>query len=167
MRGPGYGREDSVQFRLDRSAERHHHDAANDVLNQAAVARVWPFLADKPPVLVDWLSWNRVFGGSFCFDLTLFHGGTFYLDDGKPSPRLIDRSVTNLREISPTMCLNVPLGYDMLLPHVEGDATLRDRFFSQLDVLFYAAAVLPPALWRRLEDLAFQTRGEKVVAHGL
>jgi feruloyl-CoA synthase len=130
--------------------------------NQTAVAQVWPFLADEPPILVDWLPWNHVFGGSFCFNLTLFHGGTFFLDDGKPSPRLIGRTITNLREISPTMYLNVPLGYDMLLPHLERDAALRDRFFSQLNVLFYAAAVLPPALWQRLEDLAFRSRGEKV-----
>ena len=95
--------------------------------NQTAVAQVWPFLANEPPVLVDWLPWNHVFGGSFCFNLTLFHGGTFFVDDGKPSPRLIGRTVTNLREISPTMYLNVPLGYDMLLPPLECDTALRDH----------------------------------------
>src|SRR6185437_10614109 len=26
--------------------------------NQAAVAQVWPFLEDRPPVLVEWLPWN-------------------------------------------------------------------------------------------------------------
>jgi feruloyl-CoA synthase len=111
--------------------------------NQTAIAQVWPFLADEPPVLMDWLPWNHVFGGSFCFNLTLFHGGTFFLDDGKPSPRLIGRTVTNLREISPTMYLNVPLGYDMLLPHLERDAALRDRFFCSST----CCSTLPPSCY--------------------
>src|SRR5262249_25972576 len=81
--------------------------------NQTALAQVWPFLVRRPPVLVDWLPWNHVFGGSFCFNLILFHGGTLYIDDGKPTPRLIARSVANLRAVSPTIYFNVPLGYDM------------------------------------------------------
>ena len=60
------------------------------------------------------------------------------------------------------MFLNVPLGYDMLLPHLERDNALCERFFARLDILFYAAAMLPLSLWQRLDVLAIRTRGSTV-----
>ncbi|MEA2834534.1 MAG: feruloyl-CoA synthase [Methylobacteriaceae bacterium] len=130
--------------------------------NQQAIYQIWPFLSLKPPVLVDWLPWNHTFGGSFCLNLVLRHGGTMYVDDGKPAPHLIAKTIANLREISPTLYFNVPRGYDMLLPHLENDEALRSTFFRRLDMLFYAAAALPPALWGRLEDVAIKARGVRV-----
>jgi feruloyl-CoA synthase len=130
--------------------------------NQQAIYQLWPFLSEKPPVLVDWLPWNHTFGGSFCLNLVLRHGGTMYIDGGKPAPHLIARTIANLREISPTVYFNVPRGYDMLLPHLEKDEALRSTFFRHLDMLFYAAAALPPALWGRLEDVAIAARGVRV-----
>jgi feruloyl-CoA synthase len=130
--------------------------------NQQAIYQLWPFLSEKPPVLVDWLPWNHTFGGSFCLNLVLRHGGTMYIDDGKPAPQLIAKTIANLREISPTIYFNVPRGYDMLLPHLEKDEALRNTFFRDLDMLFYAAAALPPALWGRLEDVAIKARGVRV-----
>jgi feruloyl-CoA synthase len=130
--------------------------------NQQAIYQIWPFLSEKPPVLVDWLPWNHTFGGSFCLNVVLRHGGTMYIDDGKPAPHLIAKTVANLREISPTVYFNVPRGYDMLLPHLEKDEALRATFFRHLDMLFYAAAALPPALWGRLEDVAVKARGVRV-----
>jgi feruloyl-CoA synthase len=130
--------------------------------NQQAIYQLWPFLSEKPPVLVDWLPWNHTFGGSFCLNLVLRHGGTMYIDEGKPAPQLIAKTLANLREISPTVYFNVPRGYDMLLPHLEKDAALRATFFRHLDMLFYAAAALPPALWGRLEDVAIKARGVRV-----
>jgi feruloyl-CoA synthase len=130
--------------------------------NQQAIYQLWPFLSEEPPVLVDWLPWNHTFGGSFCLNLVLRHGGTMYIDDGKPAPHLIGKTLANLREISPTVYFNVPRGYDMLLPHLEKDEALRSTFFRHLDMLFYAAAALPPALWGRLEDVAIAARGVRV-----
>jgi feruloyl-CoA synthase len=130
--------------------------------NQQAIYQIWPFLSEKPPVLVDWLPWNHTFGGSFCLNLVLRHGGTMYIDDGKPAPHLITKTIANLREISPTVYFNVPRGYDMLLPHLEKHEALRATFFRHLDMLFYAAAALPPALWGRLEDVAIKARGVRV-----
>jgi feruloyl-CoA synthase len=130
--------------------------------NQQGIYQLWPFLSEKPPVLVDWLPWNHTFGGSFCLNLVLRHGGTMYIDDGKPAPQLIAKTLANLREVSPTVYFNVPRGYDMLLPHLEKDEALRATFFRHLDMLFYAAAALPPALWGRLEDVATAARGVRV-----
>jgi feruloyl-CoA synthase len=64
--------------------------------------------------------------------------------------------------VAPTVYFNVPRGYEALLPHLEGDATLRARFFSRLRFLFYAAAALPQHVWERLEALSVAERGERV-----
>src|SRR5881396_3884484 len=106
-------------------------------------AQAWPFLEDESPVLVDWLPWNHTFGGNNNFNLVLGHGGTLYIDAGKPLPGLIEVSVRNLREVSPTIYYNVPRGFDALLPFLEKDAALRRSFFARLKVILYAAAALP------------------------
>lgn len=130
--------------------------------NQQAIFQLWPFLRSRPPVIVDWLPWSHTFGGNHNFNMVLFAGGTLYIDEGKPAPGLFDVSLTNLKEIAPTMYFNVPAGYGMLVPHLRSDPELRERFFSKLDVLFYAAAALPQNLWDELEDLAISVRGKRV-----
>jgi feruloyl-CoA synthase len=124
-------------------------------------AQTWPFLDDEPPVLVDWLPWNHTFGGNNDFGMVLAHGGTMYIDAGKPVPGLIETTVRNLREVSPTICLNVPRGYDALLPFLEKDAELRRSFFARLKVVLYAAAALPAHVWDRLEQLSIQETGKR------
>ena len=121
--------------------------------NQQQLAQAWPFVEDRPPVVVDWLPWNHTFGGNHNFNLVLRNGGTLYVDTGKPVPGLVETTVKNLAEISPTMYFNVPRGYDLLLPFLEKDESLRQNFFRELDVLFYAAAALPQNLWDRLKKL--------------
>jgi feruloyl-CoA synthase len=130
--------------------------------NQQAIAQVWPFLAERPPVIVDWLPWSHTFGGNHNFNMMLRHGGTLYVDDGKPTPERIGRTVANLREVSPTLYFNVPRGFDMLLPHLESDAALRESFFRELDLVFYAGAALPQNLWERMEAVSLAARGERV-----
>jgi len=122
--------------------------------NQQMLAQAWPFVEDKPPVLVDWLPWNHTFGGNHNFNLVLRNGGTLYIDGGKPVPGLIETTVRNLKEIAPSLYFNVPRGYDLLLPYLERDAELRRSFFRELEVVFYAAAALPQNLWDRLLRLA-------------
>jgi feruloyl-CoA synthase len=122
--------------------------------NQQMLAQAWPFVEDRPPVIVDWLPWNHTFGGNHNFNLVLRNGGTLYIDGGKPVPILVENTVKNLKEIASTMYFNVPRGYDLLLPYLEQDAALRQNFFKDLDVLFYAAASLPQNLWDRLRNLA-------------
>ncbi len=130
--------------------------------NQQAIAQLWPFLGERPPVVVDWLPWNHTFGGNHNFNMVLRHGGTLYVDGGKPMPGLIEQTVANLRDVAPTLYFNVPRGFDVLLPYLEQDAALRDRFFSRLDLIFYAGAALPQSLWERLEALSAAARGVRV-----
>jgi feruloyl-CoA synthase len=131
--------------------------------NQEAIVTLWPFLRARPPVVVDWLPWSHTFGANHNFNLVLFHGGTLVIDDGKPAPGLIERTVATLREVSPTLYFNVPRGFDMLLPYLERDAALREAFFRDLDLVFYAAASLPNPLWERMEACSKQARGEGVL----
>ena len=122
--------------------------------NQAALAHGWPFLRRRPPIVIDWLPWSHTFGANHNFGLVLCHGGTLYIDAGKPAPGAFDATVRNLREIPSTIYFNVPRGFDLLAGHLEADAALRATFFRDLDVLFYAAAALSPATWARLEACA-------------
>jgi feruloyl-CoA synthase len=122
--------------------------------NQAALAAGWAFLADRPPVIVDWLPWSHTFGANHNANLVLAHGGTLYIDGGKPAPGAFDETLRNLREIPSTIYFNVPRGFDLLAGHLESDAALRATFFQDLDVVFYAAAALSPATWKRLEAVA-------------
>jgi feruloyl-CoA synthase len=122
--------------------------------NQQMLAQGWPFVEERPPVIVDWLPWNHTFGGNHNFNMVLRNGGTLYVDGGKPMPGLIETTARNLREIGPTMYFNVPRGFALLLPFLETDGALRRNFFSRLDVVFYAGAALPQPLWDRLRRLA-------------
>jgi feruloyl-CoA synthase len=94
--------------------------------------------------------------------LTLFNGGSMYLDDGKPMPGGIEETVRNLREISPTVYFNVPKGYESLLPYLRDDTALRAKFFGRLHAMFFSGAALSPFVWNSLDELAVQETGFRV-----
>ena len=131
--------------------------------NQLMLEQVMPCLAEQPPVLCDWLPWNHTFGGSHNFGIALHNGGSLYIDAGKPAPELFGETVRNLREIAPTAYFNVPKGYELLVEHLRSDASLRKTFFSQLDLLFFAAAGLSQRVWDEMQDLAYETCGEEIL----
>jgi len=131
--------------------------------NQAMIRQCLAFIADEPPVLVDWPPWNHTFGGNHDFGMVLHNGGAFYIDEGRPLPGAIEATVRNLREIAPTIHLNVPKGFEMLLPYFRSDAELRRNFFSRLKVLFYAGAALQQYVWDELQQLAVATTGERII----
>src|SRR6202022_801320 len=112
--------------------------------NQVRLGETLAFLKDEPPVIVDWLPWNHTFGGNHNIGLTLYNGGSMYLDQGKPMPGGIEETVRNLREISPTVYFNVPKGYESLLPYLRDDAALRAKFFGRLHAMFFSGAALSP-----------------------
>ena len=93
--------------------------------NQQQALQMWPFLAEQPLTLVDWLPWNHTFGGNHNFNMVLRHAGTLVIDGGRPLPAMVGETVRNLTEISPTIYFNVPAGYAALLPHLERDEALR------------------------------------------
>ena len=130
--------------------------------NQVMIAQAFPSLGEIPPVLVDWLPWSHTFGGNHNFNLVLMHGGTLYIDDGKPMPGAIEDTVRNLRDVAPTVYFNVPKGFEMLLPYLRAEPALRAKFFSRLQCLFYAGAALAPHVAAELERLALETTGTRI-----
>ncbi len=130
--------------------------------NQVMLRETLAFLKDEPPVIVDWLPWNHTFGGNHNIGLTLYNGGSMYLDAGKPMPGGIDETVRNLREISPTVYFNVPKGYESLLPYLRDDKALRAKFFHRLQAMFFSGAALSPYVWNSLDELAVQETGFRV-----
>jgi feruloyl-CoA synthase len=130
--------------------------------NQVMLRETLAFLKDEPPVIVDWLPWNHTFGGNHNIGLTLYNGGSMYLDEGKPMPGGIEETVRNLREISPTVYFNVPKGYESLLPYLRDDAALREKFFHRLHAMFFSGAALSPYVWNSLDELAVQETGYRV-----
>jgi feruloyl-CoA synthase len=131
--------------------------------NQQMIAQVFGFLEDEPPVIVDWLPWNHTFGGNHDVGIALYNGGTFYIDDGKPGPGAIEKTVRNLREISTTVYFNVPKGYEDLLPYLRADRELRETFFRRLGLMFYAGAGLSQPVWDAYRQLALETCGERII----
>src|SRR5258706_1844806 len=131
--------------------------------NQQMLSQSLPSLGAAPPVLVDWLPWNHTAGGNHNLGLVLNHGGTLYIDEGRPVPGLIEKTVRNLREIAPTIYFNVPRGYEALLPFLREYAALRKTFFIRLGLLQYAAAMLPQPVWQAYEELALQACGERIL----
>src|SRR6266516_8135292 len=130
--------------------------------NQVMLRETLAFLKDEPPVIVDWLPWNHTFGGNHNIGLTLYNGGSMYLDTGKPMPGGIEETVRNLREISPTVYFNVPKGYESLLPYLRDNSALRAKFFSRLHAMFFSGAALSPFVWNSLDELAVQETGFRV-----
>jgi acyl-CoA synthetase (AMP-forming)/AMP-acid ligase II len=112
--------------------------------NQQMIAQVFCFLEDEPPVLVDWLPWHHTFAGNHDIGVTLYNGGTYYVDEGKPAPGLIEETVRNLREISTTIFLNVPKGYEASGP-IESSAR---HFFAAS-----AFSSMPPLECRSLSGM--------------
>jgi feruloyl-CoA synthase len=128
--------------------------------NQQMMAQVWPFLEREKPVIVDWLPWSHTFGGNHNLHMVLRNGGTLYVDEGRPAPGLVEKTVRNLREVRPNLMFNVPRGYDMLLPFLEADDEVARGVLGDLRCLFYAAAALPPSTWTRLATVARRVRAE-------
>ena len=140
----------------------------NITTNWQQITQTFPFMADGDLTLVDWLPWNHTFGGNHNFGLTLFNNGTLYLDGGNPTPKGIDTTLRNLRDIAPTVYFNVPKGFEELITHLRHDEPLRKHFFSRLQMFFYAGAGMPQHVWDALEELAWQTTGKRLlIASGL
>jgi feruloyl-CoA synthase len=130
--------------------------------NQQMLRQCWGFLEHVPPVLLDWLPWNHTFGGNHNFNMVLRNGGSLYVDEGRPTPDLIERTVANLREVSPNAYFSVPAGYGMLLPYLEKDPELARSFLRELRLVFYAAAALSQDVWDRLVRLSMAHLGRRL-----
>jgi feruloyl-CoA synthase len=130
--------------------------------NQQMLRQCFAFLADEPPVLVDWLPWNHTFGGNHNVGIALYNGGTLYIDDGKPTPQGIATTLRNLREIAPTIYFNVPKGFEEIARAMDSDEQLRRTLFSRVKGFMFAGAGLSQAVWDQLHRHGESAVGERV-----
>ncbi len=131
--------------------------------NQQQMAQSMPVLTKEPLVLVDWLPWNHTFGGNHNFGMVIYHGGTLYIDDGKPTPAAMAETLRNLREISPTVYFNVPTGFEAIANAMKTDALLRKTLLSRVQMFFYAGASLAQPIWDALYEAQEHEIGERIV----
>ena len=131
--------------------------------NQQMILQGFRFLSEAPPIVVDWMPWNHTAGGNHNTGMTVYNGGTLYIDDGRPTSPGIAETVRNLREIAPTVYFNMPRGYDLLLACFRDDAKLRENFFSRLKFMFYAGAALSQPLWDAYRKLMMEACGERIL----
>lgn len=113
-------------------------------------------------VLLEWLPWSHVAGGTAVFNSVLEDGGTMYLDDGRPLPGEFDKTLRNLREVSPTRFSSVPAGYAMLADALEQDEALGRSFFRRLRRLTSSGAKLPDSVYERLQAQALRHLGGRI-----
>jgi feruloyl-CoA synthase len=131
--------------------------------NQQQMMQSMPVLAEEPLVLVDWLPWNHTFGGNHNFGMTVFHGGSLYIDDGKPTPALMHETLRNLREIAPTVYFNVPTGFEAIALAMKTDDMLRKTLLSRVHMFFYAGAALAQPIWDSLYESQEREIGQRIV----
>ncbi|MEO8542788.1 MAG: feruloyl-CoA synthase [Betaproteobacteria bacterium] len=131
--------------------------------NQQQMAQSMPVLAEQALVLVDWLPWNHTFGGNHNFGMVVFHGGTLYIDDGKPTPTLMHETLRNLREIAPTVYFNVPTGFEAIAQAMKTDDLLRKTLLSRVQMFFYAGAALAQPVWDSLYESEEREIGQRIV----
>ncbi len=131
--------------------------------NQQQMAQSMPVLLEEPLVLVDWLPWNHTFGGNHNFGMVVYHGGTMYIDDGKPTPALMHETLRNLREVAPTVYFNVPTGFEAIANAMKTDAGLRRNLLSRVRLFFYAGAALAQPVWDTLHQVQEAELGERIV----
>jgi feruloyl-CoA synthase len=132
--------------------------------NAAMMMQVRPRDPNAPQATyLDWMPWNHTMGGNALFNPVLTEGGSLYIDDGRPMPGMIEETLRNLHEISPTYYANVPAGYAALAAAMEKDDTLCRSFFKNLGLMAYGGARLPDDLYERMQALAVRATGERIV----
>jgi feruloyl-CoA synthase len=131
--------------------------------NQEMIRTALAFLQDEPPVLLDWMPWNHVAGGSHNTGIAIYNGGSFYIDDGQPTPARFARTLENLKLVRPTFFTNVPKAYEFLVAAFDEHPEARRNLFARLKLLQYAGAGLSQHVFEGLDRAARAETGERVM----
>ncbi len=129
--------------------------------NPQAQVQAFP-LYGEDLVMLDWLPWHHTAGGNADFSAVIYNGGTMYIDEGKPVQHAVEATVRNLRDVAPTVYVSMPRGFSLLVPYLKAEKALREKFFSRLQMMFYAGAAMSQHLWDELEALSLDACGEIV-----
>lgn len=137
----------------------HRMISSNAMMSREA----FTFFKDEAPILLDWAPWNHTAGGNKLFYIALFNGGTLHIDDGRPTAKDLHKTIRNIKEVSPNWYFNVPKGFEALVSVMKEDEELRQAFYKNLKMMWYAGAALAQHTWDDLQRLAVQTIGKQVV----
>lgn len=119
--------------------------------------------ADTPEkVVLEWLPWSHVAGGSAIFNGVLETGGTMYIDGGRPAPGAFQETIRNLKDVAPVSFSSMPIGYAMLLEALERDDDLARAFFRNLRRLTSSGARLPDTVYAGLQAQAVKHTGHRI-----
>jgi feruloyl-CoA synthase len=130
--------------------------------NLQMFAQAFPSIDARPPVLLSWLPWHHTSGANMILGMTVYHGGTLRIDDGKPVPALMGKTIRNLREVSPTAYFSAPSAFHELIPVLRADEGLRRSFFRDLAFFFYSGSSMPEPLIAAMDEIAEATVGARV-----
>ena len=114
---------------------------------------------NDPARILDWLPWHHTYGGNVNFFGIIRMTGTMYIDDGKPAPGLFQRTLANLKRVSPTRFSSVPAAYSFLADQLETDEELAVAFFKNLTICQYGGAALSQEMFERMQVLAIKYTG--------
>jgi feruloyl-CoA synthase len=131
--------------------------------NMEMMTDCYAYLRDEPPVILDWAPWNHVAAGNLIFNTAIYNGGTFYIDEGRPVPALIGKTIENLREIRTNWYWNVPVGFEMLMSEMRDDPDFARTFFADMKIMYYAGAAMAQHTWDALKAAAIDTTGEEIL----
>jgi feruloyl-CoA synthase len=132
----------------------------NVTLNSAQITAC--FDDPEPPVMVNSAPWSHSLGANSILHMSLYRGGSLYIDHGQPTAARFGETVRNLREVSPTYQNMVPAGWMLFVDELEKDQALARRFFQRVRVLQYGGAALGQATADRIQAVALRTVGEKI-----
>ena len=135
----------------------------NITTNWQQITQTFPWIANGNLRFIDWMPWHHVAGGNHNFGITLYNGGSFYIDEGNPTPQGVEKTIENLRHISPTFYCSVPKGFEYLVHYLQRDTALCETFFKDLKMFFYAGSSMSQHVWDALEQLAYQTTGKRIM----
>ncbi|WP_321795883.1 AMP-binding protein [Caballeronia sp. J97] len=128
----------------------------------AYLAYLFGPLAEPQPVFLDWMPWHHTMGGLVSFGRTMVTGASYYLDDGSPQPGRFERTLRNLRDVSPTIFSSAPAAFAMLAHALERDEALAQKLFARLVSFGYGGASLARDVWERIQRVAERTVGERI-----
>jgi len=117
---------------------------------------------DLIPNVLDWLPWNHISGSNVNFNGAIWNGATFWIDDGKPTPALFQRTIDNIRDCSPSSFGTAPIALAMLADAMEADDALLAAFFKNMRSIGYGGATLSDDLYDRLQALAIKATGRRI-----
>ncbi|WP_454741607.1 feruloyl-CoA synthase [Cupriavidus necator] len=123
---------------------------------------VYGELSARQPAFLCWLPWHHALGGVLNLSRALVLGGTHYIDDGRPLPGQFERTVRNLREVTPTIFTTVPSAWAMLATEFERDPELARRLMSGVISFSYGGASLPRDVRDRIHRVADDVVGERI-----